>query len=364
MRGFVCAAACGLLLAGAGCRREAPAEQAARAEQTVAVVARAAEVGSLRTIVRASGTVVPAAGAEFLATAPEPARVVEVGKEAGAAVASGDLLVRFELPSAIRDVARLGADLASTEAELERARVAQARAREFAERGLIPRIERDAADRAFADAQAAVERARTVESAAAAAADKAIVRAPFDGIVAARLHNPGDLVQGAGTDPVLRVVDPRRLEIGAFVAAADAARVLPGATARTISPTDGRIIRLMVTPHAAAPRPAADGTVPVRLEFAEPITDLPVDTRVEVDIDADERTNVVFVAPEAVLMENGQAFVFVANADRAERRTITTGLADEQRIEVTSGLAAGDLVITQGHIGLTNGERITAAISR
>ncbi len=364
MRASLYSAVCGLALLPAGCNRAAQPGRADSGEQTVAVVARAVESGRLRSSVRASGTVVPAPGAEFLVSAPEPARVVEVGKEEGAPVASGDLLVRFELPSAMRDIARLGADLAGAEAELERARATQSRARDFVGRGLIPRIELDAADRALADAQAAVERARTIETAAAAAAAKAIVRAPFDGIIAARLHNPGDLVQGTGTDPVLRLIDPRRLEIAAFVAAADASRVVPGATARTTSPIDGRVVRLIVTPVAAAPQRAADGTIPVRLEFAEPQTELPVNARVEVDIDAEERDGVIFVVPEAVVMQSGQPFVFVAAGDRAERRAVTTGLSEGQRIEITSGVAVGDLVITQGQIGLVNGARITAAISR
>lgn len=343
------------------CGRQAPADRAEEDEQPVPVVARPVERGNLRTVVSASGTVTPAPGAEFLVTAPEPARVVDVTKQQGAPVASNEVLVRFELPSAVGEVARLTAERASAEAQLERARLAQTRARDFVGRGLIPRVELDAADRALADAQAEVQKAQTEQAAAEAAAARAVVRAPFDGVVAERLHNPGDLVRGAVTDPVLRIVDPKRLEVNASIEAADVSRVLPGATARLTNPVDGRVIRLIVTPVTSALEPHADGTRPVRLEFAERADNIPVNTRVDVEIDAEERSGVAFIVPDAILRENGATVVLVAAGDRAERRVVTTGVADNERVEITSGLEPGELVITQGHIGLPDGARITAA---
>jgi len=343
----------------AACGR-APVERTVQEVLAVPVAARPAEAGSIRTVVRASGVVTPTEGAEFLVVAPEAARVVEISKLEGAAVGSGEILVRFELPSATQNVTRLRAELAGAQEQLENAGLAQRRARDLVARGLLPRVDQEAADRSLADAQASVERAQTILAAAELAAARSVVRAPFAGIVAQRLHNPGDLVQSAATDPVLRVVDPRHLEVTASVARADISRVLPGATGRVSNPIDGRIIRLLVAPHTALPKPSADGTIPVRLEFAEP-ADVPVDSRVDVEIDAEERSNVVFVVPEAIVRENGQIAVLVAIGDRAERRTVTTGLTDEQRVEITSGLQRGELVITQGHIGLRDGAKITIA---
>ena len=69
-------------------------------------------------------------------------------------------------------------------------------------------------------------------------AGRATVRATFDGIVARRMHNPGDLVEATASDPVLRVIDPRRLEVVAAVPLADAPRVEVGAPAHlTAAPT-------------------------------------------------------------------------------------------------------------------------------
>jgi hypothetical protein len=55
--------------------------------------------------------------------------------------------------------------------------------------------------------------------------------------------------------------------------------------------------------------------------------------------------------------------VMVAAGDRAARRPVTTGIATDAGVEVTSGLRAGELVITQGHIGLADGAAISVAVS-
>jgi len=344
--------------AAAGCRN-APPPPVERQETIVPVGVMRAETAGIRASVHASGLVVPAEGGEFLVVAPEPARIAEITKAQGDVVASGEILVRFELPSATQAVARLTAELAGAQAQLENARINQARTRDFAERGFIPRRDLDTADRELADAQAAVERIRVQHAAATEGAGRAIVRAPFNGIVANRHHQPGDVVLSTSADPVLRIVDPRRLDIIVSVPTADVARVVPGAPAR-IAAAAGIAPVLLTVVGRADDRTVRDGTVPFRLQFKDPAP-LPVDTPVEIDIDAEERTNVVLVPAEALVREGGATAVLIANGSRAERRPVTTGLKDAQSVEITSGVRAGELVITRGHVGLADGAAISVA---
>jgi multidrug efflux pump subunit AcrA (membrane-fusion protein) len=79
-----------------------------------------------------------------------------------------------------------------------------------------------------------------------------------------------------------------------------------------------------------------------------------------VEIDAEEHANVVRVPAAAVVHEGGQASVFVAAGGKAQRRPIVTGLADAERVEVRSGLKAGELVITSGQSGLPDGAAVNA----
>lgn len=345
-----------------GCRRAAPAP-AEREEILVPVGAVAAQAAGIRAVVRATGIVSPSEGAEYLAVAPEPARIADIGKALGDPVKSGDLLVRFDLPSAAAEVARLTADLAAADAQAENARVNQTRIAEFVDKGLVPRRDREIADRELADAQAAVERIRDQHARATAAAGRAILRAPFDGIVATRLHNPGDVVLSTTADPVLRVVDPRRLDVVATVDEADVPRVVPGATARISGAPDGVPITLKVV-RKIADRTGPDSHLLFLLAFDNATQPLAVDTRVDIDIDAEERADAVLVPASALIRDGAETVVMVAAGSQAERRPVTTGIQDDERIEITSGVRAGELVITRGHVGLVNGTPLSVAIEK
>jgi cobalt-zinc-cadmium efflux system membrane fusion protein len=336
--------------------RRAQEEAANDTENIVPVGGEIVRAGSIRAVIHATGVVTPAPDAEFLALAPEPARIAEITRDVGQPAASGDILVRFDIPSASESVGRQRAEVARLQALVENARIAQARARDLFERGIISRREMEDADRELANAQAEVGRAEVARTAAESALARAVIRAPFNGIVVARLHNPGDLVQGTATDPVLRLVDPARLEVTATIRAADSARVQPGATARIAGAADTPPVRLLVA--LRAPSPTGTSDVLVRLTFMDMPT-LAVDTPVEVDIDAEERSNVVLIPAAAVLGEGADAAVFVASGNRAERRSVTIGVADEARVEITSGLKRGELLITRGHAGLIDGTAVT-----
>ena len=374
-RPLVLIAAVAAAVTAGACRREAP--KAAEPQETIIPVGAApAQRAAIRAVIHASGQVVPAEGGEFLVFAPEPTRLIDVMKMPGDAVKSGDVLARFDLPSAAQAVARLAADLAGAQAQLENARINQERVRGFVERGLVPRRDLEAADRDLALAQDAAERARTAHAAAQAGATRATVRAPFDGVVATRAHNPGDMIIST-TDPVLRVVDPRRLEVVASIPRKEQSRVVTGATAR-VAAAGAERVRLTVAgpvtngtvgapvtasgPGGIAPDASAD-LVPFRLVFADPHK-LAVDMPLQIDIDAEERTDTVLIPAEAIVRDGRETVIFVAAGSRAERRVVKTGIEDEARIEITEGLRAGELVITRGHLGLTDGAAVTVATGR
>ena len=346
-----------LLAAGAAsCRREAPPAEASNDEASVAVpvAAEPARLGRLRALIHTTGVVTPSAGAEFVATSPEPARILEIPPAVGERVARGDLLVRFDMPTAAQEAARLQADVARAQALVENARVSQTRARELAERGIISRREMETVDREVADAQAELARAEAARRALEAAATRAIIRAPFAGIIAQRLRNPGDVTQGLATDPILRLVDPDRLEVTAPIPAADASRVLPGAAARVTSAAESTALVVAARPVAST----IGGDAVARLTFAAGAT-MAVDTRVDIEIDGEEHVNAVLVPADAIVRTGGETAVMVAAGALAERRIVTTGLVNADSVEIVSGLEAGELVITRGQTGLADGAAIT-----
>jgi RND family efflux transporter MFP subunit len=195
-------------------------------------------------------------------------------------------------------------------------------------------------------------------AASEALAGRAIVRATFDGVVARRLHNPGDLVEATVGDPVLRVIDPRRLEVVASVPIADASRVEVGAPARLASaPGNASTVNLKVVSGPAAVE-IGTATIPVRLGFVGQ-ADLPAGTPVQVDIDAEQHRNAVLVPAVAIVREGEETAVFVASGGKAQRRAVQIGIADGTHVEIVSGVKAGEMVIVDGQAGLPDDAAIT-----
>jgi RND family efflux transporter MFP subunit len=343
------------LLAATGCSR--PVAEEVTSETPVPVRTEAASVGDMRGVVHATAIVTPSPGAEMIVVAPEASRIVAMPRAAGDRVRRGEVLVRFEIPTSVADVQRQQAEMARAQAMLESARAAQTRAGELFERGVAARREVEDANRAAADAEAALAQAKAALRSAETVAARSTVRAEFDGIVARRLHNPGDLVEATAADVVLRVVDPQRLELIAAVPISDAPRVAVGATARLSGePTAGPRPSITVIAGPTAVDPGA-ATVPVRLALRG-LTGVPVGAPVQVDIDAERRTKVVLIPTVAVVREGEDTAVFVAKDGKAERRTVRLGLGDGAHIEILSGVSAGEQIIVDGQAGLPDGAAI------
>ena len=345
------------LLVPSGCSEHTAEEL--ETETVVPVTTEPAATGNIRATLTVTGTVTAAPGAEQIVIAPQPARIAEIQKAEGDRVNAGDVLVRFEIPALVSDVATRRADVARAQARLENARAAQKRAHDLFDRGVAARKEMEDADRELAEALAGVPETQATLTAAETAARQAIVRARFNGVVARRLHNAGDNVEAGSADPILRIVDPRRLEVTAAIPIPDVPRIAIGAAARMPNPTGAADLALRVVSLPAAVDPGT-AAVPVRLAFTTP-TASAVGVPVQVSIDAEEHRNVVLVPAGAVLHEAEQTAVFVANGDKAERRVVTLGLVDAMHAEIRSGIKAGESVIVKGQNGLPDGATIAVA---
>lgn len=342
-----------LMLAACG----APAPEEIVTETVVPVTTAAAATGTIRAVVSATGLVVPAPGADLIVTAPEAARIAEMPKAEGDTVKRGDLLVRFDIPSLAAGTAGRTAEVERARARLQNAEAARTRAHDLFDRGVAARKEVEDADRELLDAQAAVAEAGAGRAASQALASRALVRATFDGVVAKRAHNPGDLVDASATDVVLRVIDPRRLEVSAAIPLADVPRLTLGAAARIVGGNgeDPPPLKVIARPAVVE---AGAATASARLAFTAP-PGFAVGTPVQLRIDAEEHSAAVIVPASAIVHEGEETSVFVATDGKAVRRPVEVGLTDGERTEIVSGLKAGETVIVTGQSGLPDGAAIS-----
>jgi RND family efflux transporter MFP subunit len=328
-------------------------EEVVETAEAVPVTVAPAGAGPIRPVIAASGQVKPAAGAELLVVPPQEARIAELPKSVGDRVRRGDLLVRFEIPSLDADAASKRSDLARAQAQVESSRRAADRLAGLYQRGIAAEREVEDARRDLAQAEATVSEARSATAAADRLARREVVRAPFDGVVASRSHQPGDFVEPGGAEPILRVIDPSRLEVEAAVPSADLGNVTMG------SPAEIHGGSFPVERARVAARPAAvdsaTGTAQVRLAFAVP-TSLPSGLPVEVEILGEEHPAAVLVPADAIVQEGAQSFLFVVDAQKkAHRRAVRVGLTAGGRAEILSGVAPGDTVVVRGQTALPDG---------
>lgn len=343
--------ACG----AAACGSPAVEEIATKAPVPVSV--EAAATTSLDSRLEVMGVVTPAPGADWVISAPDAGRIAELPKAEGDRVRKGDVLVQFDIPSLASTLSARTADVSEAQARVETTRAAVTRLSGLVERGVASRREVEEARRDQSEAEAALARAQGELAAATQLADRATVSARFAGIIAKRWHNPGDFVEPSASDPVLRVIDPRALQVVASIPAADVSRVKAGQVATVTGPGD-----LMVDAKVATPPAQMDATGSVaeaRLAVSEPAR-LTSGMTVRVSLVLERREGVVTVPATAVLHEDDETFVMVAGADKqAHRIEVETGATSGDRIEIASGLTAGDQVIVKGHAGLPDGAAVT-----
>lgn len=347
----------GALVATTACGGK-PAVEQVETTASVPVTVVAAKTERLQSIVAVTGTIAPAPGGDLLVTAPETARIAEMPKGEGDRVSAGDLLVRFDIPSLPAEVAAKRADVTQATAKVEAANAALARVQTLVGKGVAAQRELEEARTARAEAEAALAQAQSAVGAAASLEGRTVVRAPFSGVVAKRLHNPGDIVEPGASDPILRLINPKSLQVVAAVPLAALARVIPGKSAVIIGPgrEDGDPGKVLTRPAQVDPGSA---TAEVRVAFTEPTT-LPAGAVVRIEILAEERTQALVIPAASLVHDGDETFVMVAGADnKAHKRAVKTGLRSRQMIEITSGLAAGDRVIVQGQNGLPDGAAVT-----
>jgi len=69
---------------------------------------------------------------------------------------------------------------------------------------------------------------------------------------------------------------------------------------------------------------------------------------VQVEIDAEEHTNVVLVPVDAIVREGEDTAVYIAAGGKAQRRPVVLGIVDKDRAELKEGVKAGEQVIVHG----------------
>ncbi len=188
--------------------------------------------------------------------------------------------------------------------------------------------------------------------------------APFAGVVTKRYADTGSLIQ-AGQDnntqtlPVVQVAESDLLRLRMPVPESDVPYIQAGgdvqvkvnATGRTFT---GKIIRFS--------RALDTNTRTMLTEVDVPNHDLTLNPGMyaETTIQLQQKNDVLILPAQAVVQNEGQSYVLIVDAtNHVEKRSVTLGIQTSNRVEITSGLQAGDDVIASGQTGYQPGEVVS-----
>lgn len=298
--------------------------------------------GDFTEVVEVSGRVLPAQGAEATVTATMAGIVGYINNSMtdGTAVSAGTPLFSINAKT-MAD----GNPAAVAQSEAKAARAAYERAKRLAAEKIV-------SERELEDARQRYEAAAAAASSMGSAAQQRSVSAPVSGYMKNILVKLGDYV--AAGQPMATVTQNRRLQLRADVPER-LYSILPRiATANfRMAYDDSRCIysmkelggRLVSKGKASE---SGDFFVPVTFEFDNTGNIVP-GSFAEVYLQGAPRHGVLTVPAESVCESMGLYFVYVQTHSDAFRRVdVKTGATDGRRIEIVSGLKAGDKVVTNG----------------
>ena len=348
--------AIGLLALGCG-RRGGEEESEALAPAAVSCVAIAqADVDDT---IEVNGVIAPQPKLDAIISSPVAGRVAQIGVEEGDQVAAGALLAVIEDPALPADSSAAKAGVAAAAATKEAADQELARQSQLVDSGIGARRDLDEARAKARAAQAELDAANARSTLANRQLARRELRAPHAGVILHVWKRTGESVDGTTATPVAEVADVANLEVRAQAAAGALT------TVREAMPATIRVLGLEgeLTGKVARVAPAVDaatllGTVRIALDGTAHV---PVGSAAVVRIALGRHRGLVVPAHALRRSTIGVDEVVICESGVAKVAEVTIGMRNDQTVEITKGLAAGQQIVVDHVLGLEDGQPLTAA---
>ncbi len=349
------------------------------AQKNAGVVVEPVRIDRVQQSLRTTGTVAPNQTRVAHVRPLAGGRVQKVHARLGDRVRSGQPLVAFdniELGNALGEYLNALAALKQATTQADVSRRATERAKNLVELGAVAQAELERRDAEYRNALASVEsqqaavskveltlrrfglgdteigkvRAQNSARFDGGAASATIV-APFSGVITKYSVAEGEVI--SPSSELMEISDLSTVWVLGNVYEKDLGLVRQGARAFvTTASYPGKRFGGLITYVSDFLNPDTR-TAAVRCEIANPSGLLKLDMFVEVDILTSSRREALAVPAAAIQRIQGNAVVFTkTGGDRFEVRQVQLGPDREGLIEITSGLKAGESVVTQGAFAL------------
>jgi membrane fusion protein (multidrug efflux system) len=346
--GLVATAALTMSACGGAAKSDVPEKVRGVPVRTATVEARDLEEALLLT-----GTLHPRVQVQIVAEVP--ARLMKVLRDEGARARTGEALALLDDTDYRLSYDRAKAALAVAEANRTHALAERDRADNLLKTGGITDKDHLTAQVALQVAEASLAQAKAETAIAAQQLARTHIKAPFTGRVARRVADPGAMLANGGA--IFTFVDDAVYEFRASVPSADYGKIEVGSEVDvTVDSLGGRTVKGKVARIAPL--------VEERTRSFEVTVQVPGDAGLVGGLFARAAVRVghvsgALVVPPAALQRDGaspqEAQAFVVAAGKAERKTVTLGVETPDAIQVTKGLAPGDVVVLDPPVALASG---------
>ncbi len=187
--------------------------------------------------------------------------------------------------------------------------------------------------------------------------------APFNGVVTMRYADVGSLIQ-AGTrtetqsEPVVTLAQSDLLRLRSPVPESDVPFIKEGGEVKIQVSSTGRTFIGHIVRFTRA---VDDRTRTMLVEVDVPNPDLTLTTGMyaETTIELRHIPDALTLPAQAVVQDGSQAYIYVVNdQNRVETRTVTLGIQTANRIQLLTGVKAGERVIASGQAQYHTGELV------
>lgn len=304
----------------------------------------AAAVESLRFVERIEAVGTANANEQVTLAAPVTERIVRLNFDDGAFIQRGQIVAVLAAGQENAQLAEAGAR--AREARQQLSRLNQLKTRGFATNSAV-------------DSQVALAGQASAQAAQAQASiGDRVIRAPFSGWVSLRNISAGAVVS-AGTE-IAQISDISKIKLDFAVPETLLSRVEPGQAieARAAAYPEQPFRGTVATVDPVLNRETRAATV--RAVLANGDRRLKPGMLLSVTIESTARMSAA--VPElAVIGEGEQSYVFAIDGDKVKRVAVRTGLRQNGKVEILSGLTPGQRVVTEGVVKITDGQKVRLA---
>lgn len=297
-------------------------------------------------------------------------RILNINVDTGQAVAKGALIAVLEddeinqqIERAKAAIAVADASVAQREAEVQNAKAELDRKRKLVEEGVLSRFELDGLETRYRVTQSQLELARAQRRQSEAEHRELVIRqgqtrvvSPITGIIANRQLDVGAMAGPSA--PIVTIVSVNPMVIQARASEREIARIRRGTSVKVTvdglpdQQFTGRVMRIAPLLDAQT----RNGLIEIEIPNRNGALKGEMFARAELDLGSQREATLL--PRDALVYRGEQPGVYTIEAELAKFQPVESGLTQDDKVEVLSGLNVGDIVITRGSNLIKDGDRV------